>query len=109
MKSLKGITAMKGKVKGPVHLITDPGAMVVAKKGIILVAPYTTPLMTLAISEAVGLVTDFGGITSHAAIVAREFGIPCVVNTKDATKVLKQGQTITIDADTGVVFYDDKS
>ena len=76
MKELKGMGANPGKVTGKAHVILDPSKVATAEKGAILVVPYTTPMMTLAIKNASAIVTDVGGITSHAAIVAREYGKP---------------------------------
>ncbi|MBN1385496.1 hypothetical protein JW968_00795 [Candidatus Woesearchaeota archaeon] len=71
--------------------------------GDVLVAETTGPEMMLAIEKAGAIVTDEGGLTSHAAIVARELGIPCIVGTKVATKVLNDGDEVEVDADEGIV------
>ncbi|HEX5448000.1 MAG TPA: PEP-utilizing enzyme, partial [Candidatus Saccharimonadales bacterium] len=63
----------------------------------------TTPDYVPLMKKASAIVTDQGGILSHAAIVARELGVPCIVGTADATKVLKNGQKVLVDADNGVV------
>ena len=73
-------------------------------KGAILVAGQTRPQLMPAIKKAAAIVTDEGGITSHAAIVSRELGIPCVIGTKLATKVIKTGTKIIVDADKGIVY-----
>ena len=67
-------------------------------------ARITNPAMIMIISQAGAIVTDIGGITSHPAIVARELGIPCVVGTEKATKVLKDGMKIMVDGKKGVVY-----
>ncbi|GAG17127.1 unnamed protein product, partial [marine sediment metagenome] len=69
----------------------------------ILVTNMTTPDLMQAIEKVVAIVTDEGGILCHAAIVSREFGIPCVIATKIATKVLKDGDLVEVDADKGIV------
>lgn len=71
--------------------------------GQILVSVATDPSLEPAMSRAAGIVTDMGGITCHAAIVSRELGIPCVVGTRFASKVLKDGDLVEVDASFGVV------
>ena len=63
----------------------------------------TSPDLMAAIRRCVGIVTDFGGITCHAAIVAREFNIPCIVGTDDATKRISDDDLVEVDANSGVV------
>ena len=65
--------------------------------------PETTPDFVPAVKIAAAVITDYGGITSHAAIVSREFGVPCVIGTKIATKVLKDGDRVEVDAEKGIV------
>jgi pyruvate,water dikinase len=71
--------------------------------GEILVAPFTDPGWTPYFVTAAAVVMDQGGLLSHGSIVAREYGIPAVVNVGPATKIIKTGQTIQVDADQGVV------
>ena len=73
------------------------------KKGMILVTTMTRPEYYPLMRIAKAVVTDEGGITSHAAIISRELGIPCVIGTKIATRVLKDGQLVEVDANKGVV------
>lgn len=101
---LKGISACPGMINGQVFIIKHPSSMAKVKKGRIIVAPFTTPIIAPAVSQAVGLITEMGGLTCHAAIVAREFGIPCVVGVKGATKILKNGQRITLDANKRIIY-----
>jgi pyruvate,water dikinase len=63
----------------------------------------TTPDYVSAMEKSVGFITDSGGITCHAAIISREFGVPCIVGTKNATTMLKDGDLVEVDADNGVV------
>jgi phosphoenolpyruvate synthase/pyruvate phosphate dikinase len=72
-------------------------------KGDVLVATWTEPKYTPIMKLASAIVTDEGGLTSHAAIVSRELNIPCVIGTKNATKVLKTGDMVEVDANNGVV------
>ncbi len=73
------------------------------KKGDILVTGSTGPEMILACKKAGAIITEEGGITSHAALVSREFRIPCIIGTKIATKVLKDGDLVEVDAERGIV------
>jgi pyruvate,water dikinase len=73
------------------------------REGDVLVAPMTTPWYLPAMKKAGAFITDEGGITCHAAVVAREFKKPCIIGTKDATKILKDGMKIEVDADKGIV------
>ncbi|NQU98549.1 hypothetical protein HQ533_03710 [Candidatus Woesearchaeota archaeon] len=100
---VEGIVANKGFVKGRVRLILDKPDLVYFKKGEILVTNMTTPDYMSAMEKASAIVTDIGGITSHAAIVSRELGIPCVINTKNASKAFKTGDKIEVDANKGLV------
>lgn len=105
-REITGIVASrgKGKVSGRVHIVLDPLKEKNFKKGEILVAPMTSPEYVFLMKKAVAIVTDSGGLTSHAAIVSRELGVPCVVGTKIATQVLKNGDMVEVDAtSTGVV------
>jgi pyruvate,water dikinase len=73
------------------------------QKGEILVSPMTMPDFLPAMKKAAAFVTDEGGMACHAAIVAREIKKPCVVGTKNATKILKDGDLVEVDANNGVV------
>jgi pyruvate,water dikinase len=86
---------------GKAHKIMDAKDIGQFKKGEILVTDMTDPDWVPAMKLASAIVTDEGGRTAHAAIVSRELGIPCVVGTKNATKVIKTGHPITVDCSTG--------
>jgi pyruvate,water dikinase len=73
------------------------------QEGEILVSAMTTPEFVPAMQKAAAIITDEGGITCHAAIVARELGKPCVIGTKFATQILKDGDMVEVDADKGIV------
>ena len=103
IKELKGICGNPGKAKAKARVILKTKDFPKFKKGEILVASFTTPDFIVVMKKAAGIVTDFGGITSHAAIVSRELKVPCVVNTEQATKLIKTGDLIEIDADNGIV------
>lgn len=101
---LKGAAASLGNASGPVKIIHKPSQIDLINKGDILVTEMTTPDFVPAMRRAVGIVTDTGGRTCHAAIVSRELGIPCVVGTGTATAKLKTGQVVTVDGASGVVY-----
>lgn len=101
---LKGIPASAGIVKGKIRIILDPSQCSKMKEGDILVTEMTNPLFTPAIVKASGIVVDLGGVLSHSAVVARELGIPAVVGTGKATKVLKDNMLITIDGRKGIIY-----
>lgn len=100
---LKGMTAHPGIIRGKVKVVMSPREGSKVMEGDILVATMSTPDFLPAMTRAAAFVTDIGGITSHAAIVSREMGKPCVIGTKMATKVLKDGDLIEVDATKGVV------
>jgi phosphohistidine swiveling domain-containing protein len=107
IKELKGLTVSKGKedfVRGKAKIITNPFRdLKKMKRGDILVASMTSPEFIIAMKKAKAIITDHGGITSHAAIVSRELRVTCVVDTKIATKVLKDGNLVEVDANKGIV------
>jgi phosphoenolpyruvate synthase/pyruvate phosphate dikinase len=100
---IKGIVASKGVVKGKVRVILDPEKQRVFKRGEILVTTMTSPKFTVYLMKAAAILTDEGGMLCHAAIVAREMGIPCIVGTKIATKVFKDGDLVEVNASKGIV------
>lgn len=100
---LTGEAASPGIVSGSVRFIPTPADIHLLKVGEIMLTSMTTPDFVPAMKRAAGLITDRGGQTSHAAIVSRELGLPCVVGTGTATKKLKNGQKVTINGRTGEV------
>lgn len=104
ISEFKGMVANRGeKIVAPVIILISPADFPRFKEGHILVAPETTPDFVPAMKKAKAIITDQGGITSHAAIVSRELGVPCVIGTKIATKVLKDGDFVEVDANKGIV------
>jgi len=108
-RELKGMVANKGYYRGRVkniefgletNYVKEINAM---KKGDVLVSGSTGPELIFACKKAGAIITEEGGITSHAALISRELGIPCIINTKIATQVLKDGDLVEVDADRGVV------
>lgn len=98
-----GTAASGGRATGPVCLVRDPAEFGKLRAGDVLVCPYTNPAWTPLFRRAVAVVIDGGSVASHAAIVAREYGIPAVVATGTGTSVLAEGQAVTVDGDTGRV------
>ena len=103
LSELKGQCASPGLAKGTVKVINGIHDLEKVKKGDVLVAASTVPAFVPAMEKAVAIVTDEGGLLSHAAIVSRELGVPCVVGTKIATKALKDGEMVEVDATNGIV------
>lgn len=99
---IRGATAFPGKVTGSVRIVVDP-AKARFKAGEILITGMTRPDFLPLLHKAAAFVTDAGGILSHAAIVARELKKPCVIGTKNATKIFKDGDVVEVDADKGIV------
>lgn len=108
-KLIKGTVANKGIYTGRVKVVRTIFSDNISeeikkvKKGDVLVAETTGPEMMIACEKAGAIITDEGGLTSHAAIVSRELGIPCIVGAKIATKVLNDGDLVEVDAENGFV------
>ncbi len=100
---IKGNCASKGKVKGKVRILFSASENDKLEEGEVLVTFMTSPDFMGAIRKCSAIVTNLGGITSHAAIISRELGIPCIVGTKNATEILKTGDMIEVDADNGEI------
>ncbi len=101
---LLGIVASKGKkniTTGKVSIVFDPQDDF--EEGSILVSPTTSPEFVILMRKALAIITNTGGLTSHAAIVSRELSIPCIVGTKSATEILKNGDTIKLNTNNGTV------
>ncbi len=104
---LRGLGASPGIAAGVVKIVHSLDDLPKVKEGDVLVTTMTNPDMVPAMKRAAAIVTDQGGMTSHAAIVSRELGIPAVVGTKEATKKLKEGMVVTVDGRRGLVFEGD--
>jgi phosphohistidine swiveling domain-containing protein len=100
---LKGVGASGGQVTGIAYVLSGPEDFDRMQQGGILVAKLTTPAWTPLFAMAGGVVTDIGGPLSHGSIVAREYGIPAVLGTGAATRIIHSGQEITVDGDAGYV------
>jgi len=102
-QEISGSPAFLGKATGRVKIIYRKEEFTKFNDGDILVTPMTHPEFLPMMRKAVAFVTDEGGITCHAAIVAREMKRPCIIGTKNATKVLKDGDMVEVDAEKGIV------
>ncbi len=106
---LGSVTAVTGKpsylglVKGRVAIVKGVNDFAKVKKGTVLLASMTRPEYTPVLHKAAAIVTDEGGITSHAAIISRELRIPTIIGTKIATKIFKDGDLVEVDAEKGIV------
>lgn len=98
-----GLGSSPGRASGAARIVTKLDQLDKVEEGDIIVTEMTTPDMVPAMKRASGIVTDEGGMTSHAAIVSRELGVPAVVGTGSATKEIEDGQQITIDGERGSV------
>jgi phosphohistidine swiveling domain-containing protein len=106
LSEVKGIVASKGKsgpIRGTARIVSDPHNTKGFNEGDILVASMTSPEFIYLMRKSSAIITDEGGLTSHAAIVSRELGVPCIVGTKVATKVLHDGDYVEVDANSGIV------
>jgi phosphohistidine swiveling domain-containing protein len=103
IKDFRGLSASTGRAIGPVKIVKSATEIGKVKQGDILVAVMTRPDYIAGMKKAAAIVTNEGGITSHAAIVSRELSIPCIIGTKIATEVLKDGDMVEVNADHGWV------
>jgi phosphoenolpyruvate synthase/pyruvate phosphate dikinase len=103
ISTLKGFVAFPGKVSGIARIIVGESDFDKVKDGDVLVASTTRPDFLPVMKKTVAFITNEGGILSHAAIVARELKKPCIIGTKIATKVLKDGDLVEVDANLGTV------
>lgn len=103
-KEIKGVGASQGTAKAEALVIKDPmKPPTIVSNDYIVVAPYTTPLLNMVLLNAKGIVCETGGLTTHAAIISRELGIPCVMSAKNILDAVRDGQIIEIRADSGQV------
>ena len=101
---LSGLAASPGIGSGKVKIINDMNDLEKIETGDILVTEMTNPDMVVTMQKSAAIITDEGGLTAHAAIVSREMGIPCVVGTSEATKILSDGDEVTVDGFNGKVY-----
>jgi len=101
--SIEGASASRGVAEGVARVVHSPSEFGKLKKGDILVSAYTSPAWMPLFRVASAVVTERGSAISHAAIVSREYGIPCVVAAPNVTTLLKDGQTIRVDGTNGTI------
>lgn len=100
---VQGMVAFSGTAHGQVKIVATTDDLAQFKKGNILISPSTNPDLISAMRKAAAIITDHGGIVSHAAIVARELEIPCIVGTKNATTTFQNGDWVKVDANQGTI------
>jgi pyruvate, water dikinase len=104
---LEGLNASPGIASGAVKIVKDISELDKIQQGDVLVTKMTSPDYVVSMKKAFAIVTDEGGLTSHASIVSRELGIPAVVGTEKATHILKENEIITVDGNTGKIYKGD--
>ncbi|MFA7653650.1 MAG: PEP-utilizing enzyme [Candidatus Magasanikbacteria bacterium] len=102
-QTVRGQIACKGVARGPARVVLTMDDLKLVQLGDIMISPNTSTEMMAAIKKVAGIATDEGGMGSHAAIVSREFSIPCIVGTKIGTKTIKNYEMIEVDANAGVI------
>ena len=100
---LRGLCVSAGSVEAEVVVMRDPSEFATMKRGAILVAPATDPSWTPLFTLASGVIVEVGGMLSHASTIAREYGLPALANVKNATRILKSGDRVRLDASGGRV------
>ncbi len=100
---IKGVIGSRGFAKGQVKIILSEKDFHKFESGDIIVADMTRPEYVSLMKKASGIITDEGSITCHAAIISRELGLPCIIGTRNATRILKDGDVVELDANNGVV------
>lgn len=103
VNTISGQPAYPGQTKGAIYIAKNAKSASGMSKGRVLVCPMTTPDYVPSMRNAAAIITDEGGLLSHAAIISRELGVPCVVGTKIATRVLKDGDLVEVNANEGFV------
>jgi pyruvate,water dikinase len=102
-RELKGQIGNKGKIQGIIRVVRSAEQFNLFQEGEILVTGMTRPEFVPLMRRAAAIVTDEGGITCHAAIVSRELNKPCIIGTKFATHILKDGDEVLVDANQGII------
>ena len=100
---LTGLCVSPGAVNAEIVVMKDPSEFATMKRGAILVAPATDPSWTPLFTLASGVIVEVGGMLSHASTIAREYGLPALANVKNATRILKTGDRVALDASGGRV------
>ena len=103
VSEIKGFASSAGVIEGKARVLKLLKEVIDLEAGEIMICPTTNPSWAPVFTKIKAAVTDIGGLTSHAAIVCREYGVPSVTGTGIATSVIRTGDTIRVDGDTGVV------
>jgi pyruvate,water dikinase len=103
--SLRGIAASRGTAQGPARVARSVEQAMQMEPGTVLVCPFTDPGWTPVLGRVAGVITENGGLLSHAAVICREFGVPAVLGVPDATQRIREGATVAVDGDTGHVHF----
>jgi pyruvate, water dikinase len=103
IEEVRGVCGSKGKADGKARIVMGASDFHKMQKGDVLVTSMTTPDFVPLMQKASAIVTDMGGLLSHAVIMSRELGKPCVIGTKFATQAFKDGDMVEVDAEKGVV------
>ncbi|MCP5102158.1 MAG: hypothetical protein GY950_02200 [bacterium] len=99
----KGLPVSPGRVTGPVKIVTNSADVKKVVEGDIMVVSHSSPAFAIGVMNAAGLICEGGGMLTHICIVAKELGIPCMARVEKATQLLADNQSVTLDADNGVV------
>jgi pyruvate,water dikinase len=102
----RGVGVSIGIASGPVKVVKSIDELDKVEEGDILVARASNPAWTIAMTKAAGFIIEIGGIICHAAIVAREMGVPCIVNVENAMSILRDGMKVSIDGREGIIYED---
>lgn len=100
----KGLGVSSGCAAGPVRVVRSLNDLSKVQVGDVIVVRESNPAWTVGMMKASALISELGGIICHAAIVAREMGIPCVVNVERATEICQDGISVLVDGDTGIIY-----
>jgi rifampicin phosphotransferase len=100
---LIGVAGSAGCYRGPARVIMGERDFGKIRAGDVMVCPYTSPVWSVIFPSVGALVTDTGGILAHAALIAREYGVPAVLATGHGTEMLRDGQMLTVDGTAGIV------
>ena len=103
IREIKGQVASSGVASGKIHILLTDEDVTSFKRGEILVSVATNPTFMPAMEKAAAIITDEGGLLSHAAVVSRELHVPCIVGTKLATRILKDNDLVEVDASKGII------
>ncbi|MCL5774928.1 MAG: PEP-utilizing enzyme [Patescibacteria group bacterium] len=102
---LKGTVGNKGYAKGVAKVIKQEADLEKVAQGDILVLEQGNAAIIKVVSKISGIITDHGGLTSHAALLAREHNLPCVIGAQTATRGIKDGQLVELNAETGIINF----